>query len=285
VAATGVSGPILCGVDESAHAAQAARLAADLAVRLGVRLVLLHVAPEPWVSAHTPDHHEELQKEMAFERAGHLATVLDPIDVGPIAPVQRAVEFGHPVEVMRASATELGATCLVVGSRGQGAVEEVLVGSTSGALAREAPCPVILVPGEPAAWNERSADDTIVCGVDGSDSSLAAARKAGELAQRLDARLVLATVFETLRDEAPDTVVEEIRAAAPDVRISFESLNGAPSNELLELARRREARLVVVGSRGRSPVRGAVLGSVSARVVQEADRPVMVVSKRATPQG
>ncbi len=272
---------ILCGVDRSDEAARAARFAAGLAVRLGTRLVLLHVAPQPWVSTHSPESHERMREEEAFDRAGHLGTVVNPIQVDPAASVERVVEFGQPVDVLRSVAEELGVTQLVVGSRGQGAVEEVLAASTSGALAREAPCPVILVPAEPAAWSNDSADATIVCGVDGSDGSLAAARHAGELAQRLNARLVLAAVIETLGDEPPDALVEEIRAGVPGVRIYFQTLSGVAADELLELARRRDARLVVVGSRGRGAVKAAVLGSVSGRLVQETDRPVMVVSKRS----
>ena len=276
---------ILCGVDRSDEAARAARFAADLAVRVGTRLVLLHAAPQPWVSTHSAEHHERLREQEAFDRAGLLGTVVNPIHVNPAASVERVVEFGRPDEVLRSVAEELGVTHLVVGSRGQGAVEEVLAASTSGALARDAPCPVILVPAEPAPWSEGSADATIVCGVDGSHGSLAAARHAAELAQRLNARLVLATVIETLGDEPPDLLVEDIRAGAPGVRISFQTLSGVASDKLLELARRREARLVVVGSRGRGAVKAAVLGSVSGRVVQETDRPVMVVPKHSTTRG
>ena len=272
---------ILCGVDRSDEAAQAARFAADLAVRFGTRLILLHVAPQPWVSTHSPEYSERLRAQEAFERAGHLGTVVNPIRIDPAGSVERVVEFGEPVDVLRSVAEERGVTHLVVGSRGQGAVEEVLAASTSGGLAREAPCPVILVPAEPTPWSEDSADATIVCGVDGSDGSFAAARHAGELAQRLNARLVLATVVETLGDEPPDALVEDIRAGAPGVHIDFQTLTGVAADELLELAREREARLVVVGSRGRGAVKAAVLGSVSGRLVQETDRPVMVVSKRA----
>ena len=272
---------ILCGVDRSDEAAQAARFAAGLAVRVGTQLILLHVAPEPWVSTHSPEHDERMREEEAFERAGHLGTVVNPIRVDPAASVERVVEFGQPDKILRSVAEELGATHLVLGSRGQGAVEDILAASTSGALAREAPCPVILVPAEPAPWSKDSADATIVCGVDGSDGSHAAARHAAELAQRLNARLVLARVIETLGDDPPDGLVEDIRAGAPGVRIYSQTLSGVAADKLLELARRREARLVVVGSRGRGAVKAALLGSVSGKLVQETDRPVMVVSKRS----
>jgi nucleotide-binding universal stress UspA family protein len=276
---------ILCGVDSSREAAHAARFAGELAVRAGSPLVLLHVATEPWVSAHSPDYRERLRERMAFDRAGHLETIVNPIEIDPAAAVERLVEFGRPVDALRSTAEELRATHLVVGSRGQGAVAEVLAASTSGPLAREAPCPVILVPPQASPWSGDWSDAAIVCGVDGSDGALDAARSAGELAPRLRARLVLATVTETPGEAAPDDVVGEIRAALPDVSVDVETVAGQPSDELLALARRIEARLVAVGSRGRGAVRAALLGSVSGGVVQAADRPVMVVSPAASSRG
>ena len=42
------------------------------------------------------------------------------------------------------------------------------------------------------------------------------------------------------------------------------------------LARSRNVDLIVVGSRGLGPAKGALLGSVSSEIVQKADRPVLV---------
>jgi hypothetical protein len=50
------------------------------------------------------------------------------------------------VDVLRQAAVDEGALFLVVGSRGQGHVRQALLGSVSGALGRDAPCPVVIVP-------------------------------------------------------------------------------------------------------------------------------------------
>jgi nucleotide-binding universal stress UspA family protein len=46
---------------------------------------------------------------------------------------------------------------------------------------------------------------------------------------------------------------------------------------LLEMAREREAAVVVVGSYGISGLRTRLLGSVSRKVIEHCDRPVLVI--------
>jgi nucleotide-binding universal stress UspA family protein len=50
---------------------------------------------------------------------------------------------------------------------------------------------------------------------------------------------------------------------------------------ILEVARRVDARAIVVGTRGRGGMKSLLLGSVSHAVVQHADRPVVVVPSQA----
>lgn len=56
---------------------------------------------------------------------------------------------------------------------------------------------------------------------------------------------------------------------------------GDPVQELLRLGREHEAALLVVGTRARGALRGALLGSVSRALATRGDRPVMVI--RPTP--
>ena len=57
-------------------------------------------------------------------------------------------------------------------------------------------------------------------------------------------------------------------------------LEGNAAEQVVELARVRNASLIVVGSRGLVAVAGALLGSVSRGIVHRADRPVLVVPTR-----
>jgi nucleotide-binding universal stress UspA family protein len=145
---------------------------------------------------------------------------------------------------------------------------------------------------------------TIVVGVDGSEPSLAALRFGAEEAELRGARLVAvhAWVFTSPGPLAEpglaapitaidlpgqlaaqrETAEEELDAALADV---FPS--GAPDEverKLVEQDPRRAlehesktADLMVVGSRGRSGITAALLGSVSRHVVDHAVCPVVVV--------
>ena len=134
----------------------------------------------------------------------------------------------------------------------------------------------------------------VVCGVDWSEESIAAARVAAGLSGRLRASLVLAHVV----DEHPvfpygsETAMNRRRHQAhEEAAWRFERLGqrlglpgaesrvlfGAPADELAGLALEEDAALLVVGSRGRGAVKTALFGSVSSGLSRMADRPVVVV--------
>jgi nucleotide-binding universal stress UspA family protein len=126
----------------------------------------------------------------------------------------------------------------------------------------------------------------IVCGIDGSPYSRAALVYATELADRLDARLVLATVVEPARSRYA-TMVEraaegerllgEVAETTGIDRAEQRVVTGLPAERLADLADDECAQLIVVGSRGRGALRSPLLGSVSISVIGLARCPVLVV--------
>ena len=73
----------------------------------------------------------------------------------------------------------------------------------------------------------------------------------------------------------------EVVAAEQGLTVGTEILEGRPAVRILDLARARDASLIVVGSRGRGTVTEALLGSVSSEIVHKADRPVLVATQRS----
>jgi nucleotide-binding universal stress UspA family protein len=139
---------------------------------------------------------------------------------------------------------------------------------------------------------------SIICGVDGAEASRSAARVAVRLAATLKMRFVLAHVTEDrptfpygdarLRElqrrdaleegqRLLESVAAELPGATPELRVTF----GNPVEALRALCGEESAELLVVGSRGRSRLAAAVLGSVSARLASTADCPVVSTSAAA----
>ena len=148
---------IVVGYDGSADADAALRWAADTAALedLPLRAVMVdQVDASPWGGVYwEPDVGVVAQADLIIEKAG----------------VRGSSELvtGHVVPVLIEAASD--ASLLVVGSQGHGRGGEILLGSVSQHLARQAKCPVVVVrqPAHPSA-------DRIVVGVDGSGESAGA---------------------------------------------------------------------------------------------------------------
>lgn len=66
-------------------------------------------------------------------------------------------------------------------------------------------------------------------------------------------------------------------AQAAGVETVVELVQAKPAQALIEVADRHDARMIVVGSWGESPIRGAILGSTSHRLLHLSSRPVLCV--------
>jgi nucleotide-binding universal stress UspA family protein len=143
---------IVVGVDGSANAARALRWALDHASGAHVVVVGAWSVPASafggagYVVPINPADFEAVARE-SLERA--VADVTASYS-GPVDIEQRTIE-GGAAQVLLEEARRLGATMLVVGSRGHGGFAGLLLGSVSASLAHHTPCPLVIVPAEQAA--------------------------------------------------------------------------------------------------------------------------------------
>jgi nucleotide-binding universal stress UspA family protein len=197
--------------------------------------------------------------ERALERArNHLE---GDVVTGELLP-------GRPIRALRDAAATAGV--LVVGAR-----EGEHRHSVSHAVAAHAACPVVVVRGE----RHLQPPGRVVVGVDGSVESQHAMTFAFEEAELRGAAVeAIQCTGAGFEDEAKQQLTESVvpyRAKHPDLAIDERVLSGRPVDELT--ARSDEVDLIVVGSRGRGRVLGALLGSVSQRLIEDARCPVTVV--------
>jgi nucleotide-binding universal stress UspA family protein len=133
---------------------------------------------------------------------------------------------------------------------------------------------------------------TIVLGYDESPGSERALEVAIDLASTYAEPLVLVygvappgVVGEEFR--AHMDAVEELgrkatghaleRALGAGVVAEVELVAEKPAAALIDVADRRDARIIVVGSYGETPLRGVILGSTTYKVLNQSHRPVLVV--------
>jgi nucleotide-binding universal stress UspA family protein len=124
---------------------------------------------------------------------------------------------------------------------------------------------------------------TIVLALDGSEGSERALPTAADLAARDGAHVVVAHArthaLETAVDARLAQQVEELRTAGLEAEVVTATPVeiGREADAIAQIAHDRAADLIVIAGRGRSPFAGAVLGSVTQRLLHVADRPVLVV--------
>ncbi|HPR41561.1 MAG TPA: universal stress protein [Candidatus Methanofastidiosa archaeon] len=138
----------------------------------------------------------------------------------------------------------------------------------------------------------------IVVPIDGSDASINAAKKAIELSKNLQAKIIVVHVINTfdigkyveISHEKEDVVKKELQdygfkylehvkslANRSEVPVEIVLVEGIPAEKIVETAKKSNADLIVIGSRGGTEYRKRILGSTTDRVIRwSGDIPVLV---------
>ncbi|WP_337062982.1 universal stress protein [Kineococcus sp. G2] len=293
---SGSGGRVVVGVEEVGTAAAALRWAAAEARRRGAALHLVRAVPYPVAAdAATAWAVAGILEDLEAAARGVLDEAVALVrEVAPEVEVTTAVERGGARPALLRAAE--GAAVVVTGARRRHGRRRpaagLRLGSTGLFLATHAPCPAAVVA-EDAPAGARG----VVVGVDGSASATAALEAAAAEAEalgeglrvvhavhlQLDPSLALEPgLAEQLREDAAQRARELVRRAVAEVTarhpVPVEQVvlaDAFASDALLDAA--RDARLLVVGSRGHGAFLRALLGSTSHAVLQHAQVPVLVV--------
>ncbi|MBJ7331132.1 MAG: universal stress protein [Solirubrobacteraceae bacterium] len=132
---------------------------------------------------------------------------------------------------------------------------------------------------------------TLVVGYDGSDCARAALETAIGVAGAFGDGIVVVFAYQVsrlggevedyaraLRERATEVLGHAVdQAAAHGVTVATEVAEEGPAKALVDAAAAHDARAIVVGTRGEHPLKGALVGSTPHRLLQIADRPLLVV--------
>jgi nucleotide-binding universal stress UspA family protein len=133
---------------------------------------------------------------------------------------------------------------------------------------------------------------TIVLGYDESPGARRALEQAVDIAGRMNETLVVVYAdappsrmgeeftahADALAEQGHRALSEATAAAqAAGVAVEVELVEARPAQALLDVAEARDARLIVVGTYGESPLRSAILGSTPHKLLHWSTRPVLCV--------
>ncbi|MFB6850201.1 universal stress protein [Streptomyces sp. NPDC056373] len=288
--------PVLAGIDGSECAAAAAGWAAREAALRGVPLRLLRVAPRlsgPTAAGPALER-LHLMGARVLQR-----TVEDLAARHPDLEVTGGQADEPPTVALLRAARDAG--LLVVGTRGTGGFQDLVVGSVALRTAAAAPCPVVLVPRPTSTFADSTAaprgTGTIVLGFDAHRPAGEAADFAFSTADARTARLRVVQAWALPAESVSPrsfVVTEEDRATwedqevlglsdalrawqekYPRVTVSTDLMLLHAAEALLNASRR--ADLLVVGRRTDTRAAEGRLGPVAHAVLHHARCPVAVV--------
>ncbi|MFB9565472.1 universal stress protein [Saccharopolyspora hordei] len=285
--------PVVVGIDGSSAALAATRWAAAEAQRRGTRLrvvfanvfALVYIPDLPTVPLpESSARAMERQGEQWLRRAHEEATA--------VAPDLEVVTYSHKAGALATLVEESRrAQLAVVGSSGLGAFTGLFVGSVAVGLCAQGHCPVAVV--RPLPTDDPGAP--VVVGVDDAPSTERVLEIAFEEAWMRGVALEAVHAWHLIgttgawrsfhrsgqgaavQDEEERVLAETIAVWSekyPAVEVRRIVVQDKPARALLDRA--QHAQLVVVGSRGRGPATGLLLGSTSQQLVHRAPCPLIV---------
>lgn len=284
---------VLVATDGSASARIAVELVRTLRWEAGTALHVLDVLPPlPSTAALGLPAVRASLEAISRDQLHEVGVVLQREGLTIEETVVRSESVAH---VIVAKASDWKADVVVTGSRGHGAIASMLLGSVAAAVTDSAPCPVLVA--------RRPTCTRVLFAEDGSENALEARRLLMRWPIFKGAQVSVVSVAQVarpLRSGIAPTMFDEARQAEAEVlaeaRSAHERLaqqssddlqraglsarpevrEGDVAAEILAAAERSGADLIVMGSRGRSGVTRAVLGSVARNVLLHAPCSVLI---------
>ena len=302
---------ILLAVDGSRSADRARDLVAAMPWEEGGRVRIVSVAPTrsdllgvPWGMSAPPDA-DQLEDEVLRIHRDALATAEREIRCARCdLVIEPILVRGRAASVIVDQARDMEADLVVVGHRGMGRWESMLLGSVSAEVVDHSPCPVLVarddqlgpvILADDGSPHARTAECVImrwplfaglpVRVVTVAEDGFPYAAAVAPLLYT-DTMTGYTESVEVEREERRaecEAAAERLRKAGFDA--TAELREGDPAHQIVACAREHEAGIIVVGTRGQTGLRRLILGSVARNVLLHAPCSVLVVREGARLNG
>lgn len=295
-------GPSIARHDQPMHVvvaydgSPAAEIALDLAAAVrwpeGSRIHVVGVTEGDLPSLSDTEHAARMRVASDPERAATLAACQTAAARlrRPGVEAEPIVRGGDPAMAIVDEVDAVDADLVIVGTRGQGRVRSLLVGSVAAGVLDRAPCPVLVA--------RRAAVERVVLATDGSSVSAAAVEAVATwpMFEAADIQVLSVAGLQAHYRELPpmrtmreatlrsrhqqhaDAAVNVLQAAGR--RAVGMVRRGEPAAAIASFAERGSVDLIVLGSRGRTGLQRTLLGSVARDVVSSTQASVLVVRGR-----
>lgn len=288
---------ILVPVDGSDFAERALPPALLIAHLANARVVLLQVIPRGGDNSDSAsDEVEAIRGGEAYlqELAKRGANGLD---------VETVVLVGEPTLTILEEAKRRNADLIVMSTHGRSGLGRWIYGSVADGVMRHAPVPVILVPATRYASPRPEHPPRILVPLDGSSLAEEVLRPVEELAEAMQADLVLARVVEprpatytdleslasdpTAELAAARSYLEKVAAGLHPRRgeVILREDYGSAVTTISELAKEQDVAAIAMATHGHGGLTRLVLGSVGTGVVQRSNVPVFLIQPTARGHG
>jgi nucleotide-binding universal stress UspA family protein len=283
---------ILCGTDLLPKTESAIDRAGMLAAALGAKLSLLHVA--------VPSESDQMLEQDVQRANSRLQARASPPRWRHGRSPSISVRTGSPARVLVEMARELDADLVILGMRRKRPVRDALVGTTALQLLSVLTCPVLIVRRMPLG-----AYQNVLLALDRSKASAEVLRTAEALVMGADARASVVHAYQPQYSELmtsagiTDEVIDQYtsswkrksKAGLRDMlmQVSHDASryelileNATTTDAVGNVVRRLNPDLLVLGTRGRSRLKRALLGSVAQRIMAAARSDILVVPVRSS---
>ncbi|RDH77041.1 universal stress protein [Mycolicibacterium moriokaense] len=276
----------------------ALHLAVEAAHTLETSIVVVTVVPKPWTTpspARIDAEYAAWADQLAADSQREAQRCLDQIAEGVDISFKKVANRTAGEGLLEA-AEELEAQVLVTGSSSNGALGQVVLGSTTDWLLHSSPVPVAI---SPRGYRGAKAGKLIrvTCAYSGTPESVLVVERVATLTAQLDVKMRVVTYAIRGRTMFPPEVglhaedsllqewAQQLREMLAKLKadgvvtedVELEVITGNGWDEALDDTEWGDGELLALGTSSRRSIKGVFLGSHGAKIIRHSPVPVLVL--------